>query len=225
MVTSLYTKGYFDSLRIWYEEQGYEFDNYNEHIQTLYYTPRGQSIHMIDYLVRKALTESTKKQGEDFIYLGWNRGVVRALDGTRNHPLKVALHEKGWGLQRTMRKLQYQLSSFIITNSGNIAEDFEELHEALIQPKCESEADMSSLLISDFPDFRFNIIHSNMIRSEPLLEHGNLWGLHWNATIIGPGYAMREDRLEFVKSLSVALYQENNLIDVLKFSKGEEDGS
>lgn len=230
MVLSIYVQNYFENLKRWYGEQGFIFDNWNDRDLTrrddglipgrdLFYVPKNQADHLVDHLVRHALTLNTKEPGEPWIYLGWNATTTNALEGTRSHRMRRTV-PPGGGETRVIppgipegssqikwfRECTWELSVFMLTNGGNVAEDLEELYEARIQMKSEIPVDMGSVFIMDYPNFMINTQHKTMQTTNPLLTVGNLWGLKFDVTLTGPALEFSEKQMAAAKSLSVTLY-------------------
>lgn len=230
MIRSIYVLNYFESLKRWYSEQGFIFDNWNDRDtvcrddgmipgKDLFYVPKNQAEHLVDHLVRHALTLNRKEPGEPWIYLGWNAGPANALEGTRSHHMKrrvtteatetmAALPSipEGSSQIKWFRECTWELSVFMVTNHGNMAEDLEELYESRIQMKSEIPVDMGSVFIMNYPNFFINTQHKTLQTSNPLLTKGNLWGLKYDVTLTGPAIEFHEEQRAAAKSLSVTLY-------------------
>jgi hypothetical protein len=230
MVRSLYVLNYFENMKQWYEEQGLIFDNWNNRDlirrddgmipgKDLFYVPKSHAEHLAEHLARYALTRSIKEPGEPWIYLGWNVGATNALDGTRSHHIqrKVPVGEsettvtpkgipEGSSQIKWFRECTWELSVFMMTNHGNVAEDLEELYESRIQMKSEIPVDMGSVFIMDYPNFMINTQHKTLQTSNPILTKGNLWGLKYDVTLTGPAIEFSEKQIAAAKSLSITLY-------------------
>lgn len=217
MVASIYIKTYFDHLADWYKQQKFEFDNYNDAKKELYYVPKNQSEHMVDFFVRYALSKSVKAQGEPFIFLGWNRTVVKPLQGTRNHHVRRTVNETG--ITKWFRDIQFDIATFIVTNKGNTAEDLEEIYETVIQPKSEYVVDMGPIFHWDYPEFAVNSQHSEAATSNPMIDTANLWALHFNTTITGPSIEFDEKQMGIAKSISASIYDLTHEILIDKIEK------
>jgi len=234
MVRSLYITAYFENLKKWYAEQGFEFSNWNDKPENLirrddgkmpgrdlYYVPRNEATHMGDFLARYALTRQSIRPGEPFIYIGFNNGPTAALDETRSHDMerRVPIGDvQGMRLPKNVpvgskqvkwyRMCTYKLSVFMMTNSGNIAESLEELYEVRIQMKSAIPVDMGSVFIMDWPDFKINTQHEVMQTSNPLLSNdSNLWGMKYDVTLVGPAIEFDERQKDPANAISVALYE------------------
>lgn len=221
MVSSLYIKNYLDKVRQWYKKQGFIFDNYNNEVENSYYVPKNQGEHMVDFFVREALSKSTKAQGEPFIFLGWNRSVINSLSGTRNHPMHRTIPTGDARITKTFREVQFDLGIFMVTNQGNVAEDLEEIFNAVIQPRSEYKVDMGSVFIMDYPEFEVNTQHSGAITSNPMLTTGNLWTVHYLVKITGPAIEFDERGMKAARAISVALYNMvgNEFLEEIKVEK------
>jgi hypothetical protein len=227
MVASLYARNYFMNLEEWYKQQKFIFSNWNgddlvkeddgtTRGRNLFYVPKNHQDHMINYLMSEALIRSAKKPGEPFIYLGWNRGIVRRLAGTRNHTMHRRLPD-GSRQTRTFRYIACTISVFMVTNRGHIAENLEEIYDAVIQPKSEHPVDMASVYILDYPDFKINTIHAHeAVSSSSRVDGVNMHGIGYQVDLIGPALEFdTKEQMMAASSLSVSLYNEEKLFDVI----------
>lgn len=238
---------YFENMKKWYADQEIIFDNWNDTDlerrddgmipgRDLFYVPKSQSEHLVDFFVRYALTRSTKGPGEPWLYLGWNTSPINALEGTRSHIVhrRVPIGEnpglrlpegvpEGSRQTKWFRESTFDLSVFMVTNQGNLAEDLEEVYEARMQMKSEYPVDMGSVFILDYPNFHVNTQHKTLQTSNPMLTKGNLWGLKYDVTITGPALEFDEDQMAACKSVSVKLYEmpKNKLLT--EFTKNKDE--
>jgi len=230
MVRSIYVLAYFNNLRKWYAEQGFTFDNWNDTDlilgsdgivpgRSLRYVPKNQAEHLVDDLVRYALTRTTKAPGEPWLFLGWNASPASALEGTRSHHIErrvpfgddaPLVTPKGIPEGNTQikwfRECQWDMSVFMVTNSGNLAEDLEEVYEARIQMKSDIPVDAGSVFILDYPNFRINTQHKTLQTSNPMTDTNNLWALKYDVRLIGPALEFDERQMAAAKKLSITLY-------------------
>jgi hypothetical protein len=247
VVKSLFINSYFENMKKWYSDQDFIFDNWNDTDlerrddgmipgKSLFYVPKNQTDHLVDFFVRYALTRSAKNPGEPWIYLGWNTTPINALDGTRSHIMhrRVPLDEntivrapegipKGSRQTKWFRESTFDLSVFMVTNQGNIAEDLEEVYEARIQMKSEYPVDMGSVFILDYPNFQVNTQHRTLQTMTPMWNRGNLWGLKYDVTITGPALEFDETQMAACKSVSVNLFEMTKNELVTEFSKNKDE--
>lgn len=203
MVTSIYIKSYYEWLAALYLEQGIVFD------KTLLYVPNNSPESMIDFLVKKELVRREKNAGEQIAFMGFNRSVINAQVGTRPNKAARAVLNTQTASSRSIRKVMFELSTFIVTNKANLAEDIEEIYNVCIRHLSVFETDMESVFEQDYSDFRANIIHSDITDTTPIDQQGNLWGIACTAQIIAPAFSLTQTELIKAREISLYLYQMN----------------
>ena len=203
MVTSIYIKSYYEWLSALYQEQGIDFD------KTLLYVPNNSPESMIDFLVRKELVKRNANPGEQVAFMGFNRSVINAAQGTRPNSVARSVLNTQTASSRHMRKVMFELSTFIVTNKANLAEDIEEIYNVFIKHRSTYEADMESVFEQDYPEFRVNIIHSDITDTTPIDQQGNLWGIASTAQITAPAFSLAQTEITKAREISLYLYQMN----------------
>jgi hypothetical protein len=195
MIASLYIKNYLDQLERRYKTHGLAFNNYNETCRDLFFVPKTAEEHLVDYLAAYALNNQEKAQGEPFIYLGWNRGLLTTPDETEDINIK------------------FDLEIFIVTNRGDVAENLEEAYLVTIQPVSKYPVYMAG-----YSEFQVNSEHSGMLSSLPILNYGLLWALKSTVGITGPAIALDERGKAEIKAISESLYK----TEIPQIKKGEQ---
>lgn len=216
MVASLYIKTYYEWLADRFAKEGITFD------KTLFYVPNNSPEAMIEYLVRHELVNRSKSPGEQVAFMGFNRGVINKSEGVRgNH----ALRARGDIVSsRKMMRTGFELTTFVVTNHANLAEDIEEIYNVCIREISTFPVDMEPIYEADYPNFSINVEHSDVTDVTPVPEKGNLWGMASLARLAGPAFSLNQDEKAKAKKLSVLVYQHNVTQPKAKIESIKEDG-
>jgi len=215
MVSSLYISSYYEWLNSKFATEGILFDN------TLFYVPDDSPASMMDYLVRKEIIKKNKSPGTAVSYVGFNRGVINKVPSLRPN-LSVRFDTSAdKGKARKFVMSQFELSTHIVTNIPEIAEDIEEVYNVIVFPVFEIPINMSIIFEQDHPDFKINVKHGN-IRACSHIDHvGNMWGLSFSQTIIAPIYSLTQEEKVKVTKISVVIYNNNVASKEILFTKND----